>query len=309
MKHDVNITVLLVLMFLVAQVVGLLIVNQDIRQVVQETGETQVVHGETVIGPRPDVEPESPDTLILILSSVLIGTGLIFLIMRAGVVKVWKGLFFWAVFMTISVALGVFIEPLFAFLIALVAAIWKVWKPNRVIHNLTEMFMYAGLAVIFVPILSIFWMVILLLVISAYDAFAVWKSGHMVSLARFQMESKVFAGFSVSYSSKEVRIPKQARTKPKTRKGTPPEGEVRQAILGGGDIAFPLLFAGVVMEWLINAAQLTKEMAFLKALIIPLFVSIALLFLLVKSEKGKFYPAMPFLTVGCLAGLALVWLL
>ena len=47
---------------------------------------------------------------------------------------------------------------------------------------------------------------------------------------------------------------------------------------------------------------------FLKTLIIPLFVSLALFYLLVKAKKDKFYPAMPYLTVGCVMGYLIVLL-
>jgi hypothetical protein len=83
------------------------------------------------------------------------------------------------------------------------------------------------------------------------------------------------------------------------------EGESRSAILGGGDIAFPLLFAGSVMEELIISG-FTREMAYFRTLLVPLFAGAALYLLFVKSEKGKFYPAMPFITVGCLIGYGLV---
>ena len=86
------------------------------------------------------------------------------------------------------------------------------------------------------------------------------------------------------------------------------DGEARSAILGGGDIAFPLLFAGSVMIELIKSG-LSKEIAFFQTLPIPLFAGIALFLLFVKSQKGKFYPAMPFITVGCLIGYGIVLLL
>ena len=68
-----------------------------------------------------------------------------------------------------------------------------------------------------------------------------------------------------------------------------------------------MLFAGVVMkELMIHNPVL---IGFLKALIIPLFTSIALYVLFVKGDKNKFYPAMPFLTLGCLIGYGIVVLI
>ena len=40
-------------------------------------------------------------------------------------------------------------------------------------------------------------MLLLLALISVYDVIAVFKSKHMVSMANFQTESKVFAGLAV----------------------------------------------------------------------------------------------------------------
>ena len=84
--------------------------------------------------------------------------------------------------------------------------------------------------------------------------------------------------------------------------------EPRNAILGGGDIAFPLIFAGVVMDSLIKGGMLTKSIAFLNALIIPLIVTVSLFLLLSLAKRDRFYPAMPFVTAGCLIGYGLVWL-
>ena len=72
------------------------------------------------------------------------------------------------------------------------------------------------------------------------------------------------------------------------------------AVLGGGDIGFTLIFAGVVMKGLMLKETILA--GFLKTLIIPVFVSIALLILLIKGKENKFYPAMPVLSLGCFLG-------
>ncbi|MBR9683757.1 hypothetical protein GOV03_04420, partial [Candidatus Woesearchaeota archaeon] len=75
--------------------------------------------------------------------------------------------------------------------------------------------------------------------------------------------------------------------------------KVKIALLGGGDIGFPLIFTGVIL----------KVFGLWQALIIPIFSGAALLALLLKGNEKKFYPAMPFITIGCLVGLAVVWLI
>jgi presenilin-like A22 family membrane protease len=79
----------------------------------------------------------------------------------------------------------------------------------------------------------------------------------------------------------------------------------KTAILGGGDIVFPLIFTGAVMNGLILNG-LTKSAAFMQASIIILTTTIALALLFIYAKKGKFYPAMPFVTAGCLVGWVIV---
>jgi len=185
----------------------------------------------------------------------------------------------------LTYAFGAFISGGFAALIAAVLAYFKIFKKNLFVHNITELFVYAGLAAIFVPMrsLDVTSIIIILILISLYDMYAVWKSKHMVKMAKFQTNLQVFAGMMIPY-----HWPKKAK---KSTKHTAKK-KVHHAVLGGGDIGFPLLFAGVIM----------KSVGLWKAFIIPPFVTLALLLLLLNAEKKKFYPAMPFLTTGCFAG-------
>ena len=126
--------------------------------------------------------------------------------------------------------------------------------------------------------------------------YAVWTSKHMVAMAKFQTDSNVFAGLHIPYKLGSLKKPK----------GPTKTIKVKSAVLGGGDIGFPLIFAGVVMKELMITNTLVT--GFLITLIIPLFATIALTFLLIKAQKDKFYPAMPFITAGCLLGYAIVLL-
>jgi len=289
MKYNLKIISVLVSLFFIAQIVGLSILYKDTEVQVVD-GKQEVVHSETVIGPRPEFY--GPDTFIWIISSILLMTGILLVLMRFEKINWIKVLFFSATFMTISVALGVLIDSTLAFIFALVLAIIKIYKPNTITHNVIEMLMYSGLAVILVPLFDLTWMTVLLIAISAYDIFAVWRSRHMIKMATFQMKSKIFTG---------LLIPLRESIKVKSKvkgKGV----KVEEAIMGSGDVAFPLMFSGVVMERLIKVGQMTKEIAFMKTLIIPIVVSLVVLFLLIEGKKGKYYPGMPFITAGCLLG-------
>ncbi len=301
MKHTFYITVLMVLIFFLSQIIGLYALNVNTKVTQTPEGAIIVEHEDTAIGERPDIY--GPQTFAYILVAILIGTGLILLLVKFRKVSIWKALFFFSVWMTCSITIGVFIDPMLAFIICIFLALFKVYKPNIWVHNFTELFIYAGIAIIFVPLLDIVWAILLLLAISAYDMFAVWKSRHMVNLAEFQTKSRAFAGVMLSYKMKA-----KEEVKEKGERVKEVRGEFKSAILGGGDIAFPMIFAGVVMDSLIKGGVLAKNFAFLNALIVPVIVTVFLFLLLFLAKKDTFYPAMPFLTAGCLIGYGIVWL-
>lgn len=286
MKHSWVVTAFLVVLFFAAQVIGLTVTRAYIDPVASlETGETVWRELPSVGGvqvERPDVAPEI--SIWYILVAVIVGTILILLIIRWGKMMLWKAWFFFAIALCLQIAFGAFLPALAALLLALVLGWVKVFRPNVYIHNITELFVYGGLAVIFVPILNVMYAFALLLALSVYDAYAVWHSKHMVKMATFQTKSGIFAGLLLPYA-------KPAKKGKKVK--------VKTAVLGGGDIGFPLIFAGTV---LVSAG-------FLKALVIAAGATVALWALLMFSKKDRFYPAMPFLTVGCALGYVVMSLL
>lgn len=300
MKHTLKISLIIVFAFFLSQLIGMFIISNYIDvEKTAEAGQIEVKPLPYEI-PRPETEGGGSAVLSIALA-VLIGTILIFVIIRFGKLLLWKVWFFGAVFFSLLFAFRAFVSSIYAAILALILAALKIFKPNIYIHNLTELFIYGGLAALIVPLFNkpetnIIWAFVLLLAISVYDIIAVWKSKHMVKLAKFQTESKVFAGVLIPYS-----IPKIGKKK-KTKKV-----KVKTAILGGGDIGFPLFFTGIIMQnlavkYLNSGAQNFLGQAYLNAMIIPIFSSIALMILFFKSKKDKFYPAMPFLSIGCLAG-------
>ncbi len=308
MKHSLKITILLILLFFFSQLIGLSITSQYIDKT------TTLETGNFTARPLPSVanyeieRPVAEDqnlSFIPVIIAVLIGTILLLVLIKFRARLLWKVWFFVAIAYTLFIALNPWVEKLLSLIspvltagnlvalgVAIVLAALKVFRNNVYIQNITELFLYGGLAAIFFDYFNLLSISILLIVISLYDMFAVWQSKHMIKLANFQTESKVFAGLMVPYS-----MPKKApATLPHEEKITV---KVRNAILGGGDIGFPLLFSSVVM----------KYYGFGSAVIIAVAATIALSYLLIKAEKDKFYPAMPFLSAGCFAGLGLVYLL
>jgi presenilin-like A22 family membrane protease len=309
MKHTLVITLILVGVFFLSQVVGLAITNEYIAEKVvdQQTGEVvNITYSELPFDmQRPEIEESK--SYIFILAAVLIGTILVLLLVKFRGFRLWKLWFFLSVALCLTIAFYAFLKnmgfagALVAVILAVVVALFKIYRTNFIVHNVSEIFIYGGLAAIFVPIMNLYAVIILLLVISVYDMIAVWKSKHMVKMAKFQSESKVFAGLSIPY-----KLPKKAEKAGKADKAKALKGKgavktevIKSAILGGGDIGFPLLFAGVLM----------KSVGFLKVLIVPVVVAGGLFLLLYFAEKDKFYPAMPFVTAACFVGYGALWVL
>jgi len=228
----------------------------------------------------------------------------------------------------ISLALGLTFTAIFhklniinytsyiALIIAIPLAYIKIFKRNLIVHNITELLIYPGVGAIFVFLMlelfaeKVIWgITILLLIISLYDIWAVWKSEVMQKMAKYQINNlKFFTGFFIPYASKKDRDKiKQIKQKYLLkgekfleRKLEKSKIKVNLAILGGGDIIFPIITAGIFYQ---------VYNSILPALIIILFSTIALLALFTLARKGKFYPAMPFITTGLYLGMFINYLL
>jgi len=301
MKHSTKITLILLTIFFITQFFGLAVIHNYIDQpATLEAGET--IFKELPIGERPDIAEETSYVPIILI--VLFGTLILFALIKFKAFVVWRIWFLLAVFMTTLVAIASFINTPLALILAIILSLWKVFKPNPIVHNFSEIFVYAGLAAIFVPIFNIKSIIILLILISFYDMYAVWKSKHMITLAKSQAKAQVFAGLLIPYSMKKIKIKFITKKATKTTKKSKISKKkipikVRVAILGGGDIGFPLIFAGVVM----------KEIGLIPSLIIPFFTTLGLGLLFFYSKEKKFYPAMPFISAACFIGLGFVYLI
>ncbi len=284
MKHTGIVTCFLLVLFFGAQVIGLGIINAYID--VQASAEQgKLVFNQCPFIDCPTSEESSPAfSMWYIIGAVIVGTLLILLIIKFAQTFLWKIWFYFAVTVCLAIALGAFIPTTYALLLALLLSWFKIFKPNLYVHNITELFIYGGLARIFVPILDVFYAFILLLALSVYDMYAVWHSKHMIKMAKFQTKSGIFAGLLLPYRIPSIRGPKK---------------QVRTAVLGGGDIGFPLIFAGTVLV----------ASGFLNAFIVALGATASLFILLLMSQRDKFYPAMPFLTLGCAFGYVITLLL
>jgi presenilin-like A22 family membrane protease len=313
MKHPLKLTLVLITMFFIAQLIGIAVIHNyspEIKQVVLPQNQTNQTLNVSVynlpFGMNPPEGTTPSSSLLSMVIAIAIGVVLILTLMkiRAEVfIRLW---FFVVITIALGIAINSFIQKipysaLIALIVSLPFAIIKVFKKNIFVHNITELLIYPGIAAIIVPLLNVWTVVVFLILISVYDIYAVWHAGFMQKMAKYQMNDvKVFGGFLVPYIGKEDRalMAKLKKLKDKS-KAKLKKIKVNVAILGGGDVIFPIITAGVVLN----------QFGFLSALIIALGATLALAALFYYSEKGRFYPAMPFISAGCFIALGVVYLL
>jgi len=296
MKHNLRITILLLVMFLLTQIIGLYVVHYYFPT------EKTIPFG--LEPPQPEKPSDYNWFLSSIIFSFIIAVLLLFLFTKFKfrfILKLW---FLIVVVLALAVSFLAILPiktTLIALAIAIPLALIKLYGKSFVFHNITEFFIYPGIAAIFVPILSIWTMIALLVLISVYDLWAVWHSGIMQRMAKYQIEEMgVFTGFFVPYLSKKVKqqIKKWKRILSK-KQLEKKKIKINVAILGGGDIVFPIITAGVML----------KTLGLTSAILVILGATLGLAYLFFVAEKKKFYPAMPFITTGIFLGILLSYLI
>jgi len=290
-------------MFLITQLIGLFVINFYLQD-----GNT-LPYGFD----QQDLNKQnSVPFLFNLLFSFVIAIILVLILTRLKSIIFMRTWFFIVVCLALGLTLNVIFSlikmpmpGIFALTIGAIFSYFKVFKRNILLHNITELLIYPGIAAVFASILNIFTLIVLLILIAIYDVWAVWHSGIMQKMAKYQIENvRVFSGFFIPYASKKIKDKiKMLRQKYKNH-DIPGKVikknhiKVNLAILGGGDIIFPIISTGVIL----------KTWGLTPALIVILFSFLALLYLFVFAKKKKFYPAMLYLSTGILLGILVGWL-
>lgn len=308
MKHKISITLLIVTLFFISQLVGIYVISSYLPKTTTiETSPgnyTNSTNYNLPYGLEPPQESNPSSALFSICISIAVAVCIIFLLMKVKAESFLRGWFFLVTILALGITINAFIigfnySSIIALILAIPLAFYKIFKKNVYIHNLTEVFIYPGIAAIFVPILNVWSALILLGLISLYDMYAVWHAGFMQKMAKYHVEKvKIFPGLLIPYMNKDISKKLNSLKNNKSKKKLN-NIKIPVAILGGGDIVFPIILSGVMFV----------QYGLFVALSISFFSAIALALLLYFSKKGKSYPAMPFISLGALTGLILFYLI
>jgi presenilin-like A22 family membrane protease len=226
----------------------------------------------------------------------LLATFSIFLISRfikKGVVKekIYKTLFIFTSFFGSLILFEAFFSEPFSLFLVFLLALWWIKKPVVLNQNLLIIFSIAGIGATLGLALKPEMMVLILLVLSVYDFIAVYKTKHMVTMAKDMIESGTILGlvFPASFSGFLKNL---TEVKP---------GQGEFLILGGGDVAFPLIFSVSLLEF-----------GILKSFLVALFSLLGLFtnfFFFLKQKERKPIPALPLIAFFSVIGYSVSFLL
>jgi len=311
MKHNTRVTAILVTMFLVTQLIGLFVVSVYSNGLMLPFG----------MEPPAEIEEASLAGGLGSIAVAFVFAVALFLILMKINAKTFIRLWY---FLVTVIALGLsfhvflyklgFEIQLVTLAIAIPLAYAKVFRRNVYVHNFTELLVYPGIAAVLISFLNnvfgdraLIAMVVILFLLSLYDMWAVWHVGFMQKMAEFQMnELNFLAGFFIPYADKKNKA--KIKILKEKYKGDDVKLEkhfkkskikVSLAILGGGDIIYPIITAGLFYQ----------VYGLWSALLIAVLATVALTLLFTLAKKGKYYPAMPFITAGLYLGMGLSWLL
>ncbi|MCX8200159.1 MAG: presenilin family intramembrane aspartyl protease [Candidatus Micrarchaeota archaeon] len=280
----------LLLLFVVAQLLGLIVMNAFVAGGVARQASVWQFSLEDifflVIG--------MAFTVLLLLTLIKLYTGNLlykameFVVVAAASFVVFYGVGYYA-------GLG---EAEALILAVSLSALKQLFPPSK---NAAAVISSAGVATMFAMFLSFWEAVVFLIVMSAYDYVAVFITRHMITLA--SEFGKRDMSFSIT-SQETVREKVLVRKRGVVVEEKPVE-RVERLELGTGDIALPLAFNLVVFK---GIAQTNAGAAVSSFIIIGVFSALALGLVLAYVKKRKlFLPALPPILLGTLVGYMLAY--
>lgn len=248
------------------------------------------------------VTPEVPATssigfMLAYFAVLIVVVGLVLFFIPLSALKflfraLFALLFAWGVFILL-----VFWLPLWAAIaLALVTGAGWLIFPRVWLHNLVMLIAMASIAAVFGRFASPWTAMILLGALAIYDFFAV-RFGYMLWMANRLSQSVALPAFILPRNASEMRLKVQHTELSKVAETASSQRDY--SVLGGGDIAFPLL--------------LTASVYFSRGLYSSLIIAVfglaglvAAYIIQARFLKGKPIPALPPIAVFSLVGLLIV---
>lgn len=208
------------------------------------------------------------------LATLLVFLLIKFLKFKSGKIFLFRGFFIFVISLGSFLFFSLWLGDFFALIFLLVLIFLWLKSPNILIHNFLMISGIVGMGSVFGLRLEPLMVVLILILFSVYDFIAVYKTKHMIKMAKEMIEAGAILG---------LIFPSQLSDFNAKLKKVSPGGKF--LILGGGDIIFPLILC----------VSLTPQ-GFLKPLIVAIFATFGLAFsfyLFISQKTRKPIPALP----------------
>lgn len=193
---------------------------------------------------------------------------------KKGKEMIFKALFIFTIVLGGLISFSIWLPDFFALILVVVLVFGWLIKPIVFLHDFAMISGVVGIGGVLGLSFSPLVMVVILIIFSIYDYIAVYKTKHMVKIAKEMVEAGAILGFILPQKISDLLA---------DLKEVKPGGKF--LILGGGDIAFPLIFSVSLIPLGILNSLIVGFFAFL-----GLLVSF-LLFIYQKTRKP--IPALP----------------
>jgi len=215
---------------------------------------------------------------------------LIFRFLREKIIKgkIYKILFLFASFFSSLIFFESFFPEPIPLILVFLLIFWWFKNPIVLNQNLLMIFSLAGIGASIGLTLKPEAVILILIILSIYDFIAVYKTKHMVKIAKDMMETGTILGLVFPFeplgflkSTKEIK-----------------PGEGKFLVLGGGDVALPLIFSVSLIRF-----------GILKPFLVALFSLLGffanfLIFLFQKERRA--IPALPLISLFLIIGYLIV---
>lgn len=241
----------------------------------------------TILGTPTAVIPDPVSDYTLIDIAILLALMTLFIV----IVTKFKRVGGWFFKVTLAflilggaqTVLDLFVSSEIAFFIGIFCVILFLFFNNIFLQNIIMIFTMAGIGALLGLSLTPKIVVIVLAVLSFYDIWAVYKTRHMVSMARTMISSGAISGFVIPANGQSL--------KSKINDFQPGEGFM---LLGSGDVVLPLLLSVSLLS-----------VSFYQAIVVSIFATVGLFimyWLLITQDEPRPMAALPPIAMATLIG-------
>lgn len=241
----------------------------------------------TILKTIPIPKIETGPSILWFLLAFIVATALIIILLRFFKGPVAFGaLFSFLIFIGSDIVFSTFLPRLIALALAIAVVGVRILWPNVLSHNFAIILAVAGVSAQLGIMLTVPAVIILLIVLSVYDVWAVFKTKHMVKMAKGLiqrgMPPTIIIPENIGALGAPIAHVRAEKLRRKADKG-------KFLLLGSGDLAFPLIFAVAALEYGLQTSF---------AIIVGALAGILIVHYLLAKGKIRALPALPPIAAG-----------